>query len=117
MGFGGACGGSRAARADGAAILVWNRRAEQLARVEGDWAARTATLGTADAAKWVKRREYCFDAAAGNDQHGYADMSLPAEAAVTGRVCCKLEFFSNRHGAEQLEAADPKRQPVRAAAS
>jgi hypothetical protein len=35
--------------------------AEQLARMERDWAARTTALGTADAAKWVNRRrqEHC----------------------------------------------------------
>ena len=31
---------------------------EQLARMECDWAAHTAALGTADAAKWVNRQEY-----------------------------------------------------------
>jgi hypothetical protein len=35
-----------------------NRRAEQLARMERDWAANTTALGTADAAKWVNRQEY-----------------------------------------------------------
>ena len=60
MGFGGECGGSRAARADGAVVWVWNRRSEQLARMAHDWAAPTTALGTAGAAKWVKRREYCL---------------------------------------------------------
>ena len=60
MGFGGECGGSRAARADGAVVWVWNRRSEQLARMERDWAAPTTALGTAGAAKWVNRREYCL---------------------------------------------------------
>ena len=60
MGFGGECGGSRAARADGAVVWVWNRRTEQLARVERDWAAQTTALGTADAAKWVNRQEHCL---------------------------------------------------------
>ncbi len=59
MGFGGECGHSRAARADGAGVWVWNRRAEQLARMERELAAHTTALGTADAAKWVKRRENC----------------------------------------------------------
>ena len=59
MGFGGEFGGSRAARADGAGLWAWDRRAEQLARMERDLTAHTAALGTADAAKWVKRREYC----------------------------------------------------------
>ena len=59
MGFGGECGNSRAARADGTHAWVWNRRSEQLARMECDWAAHTTALGTADAAKWVNRREYC----------------------------------------------------------
>jgi hypothetical protein len=59
-GFGGECGGSRAARADGAVVWVWNRRSEQLARMEHDWAAPTTALGTAGAAKWVNRREYCL---------------------------------------------------------
>ena len=60
MGFGGECGNSRAARADGAGVWVWNRRAEQLARMERDLTAHTAALGTADASKWVNRHEYCL---------------------------------------------------------
>ncbi len=59
MGYGGECGGSRAARADGAVVWIWNRRSEQLERMERDLTAHTAALGTADAAKWVNRREYC----------------------------------------------------------
>ena len=59
MGFGGECGGSRAARADGAVVWAWNRLSEQLARMERDWAAHTTALGTADAAKWVSRQEHC----------------------------------------------------------
>jgi hypothetical protein len=61
VGFGGECGNSRAARADGAGVWVWNRRAEQLARMERDLVAHTTALGTADAAKWVwvKRRDNC----------------------------------------------------------
>ena len=59
MGFGGECGNSRAARADGAGVWVWNRRAERLACTERDLTAHTAALETADAAKWVKRRENC----------------------------------------------------------
>ena len=57
MGIGGECGNSRAPRADGAVVWVWNRRTEQLARMECDWAAHTMVLGTADAAKWVSRQE------------------------------------------------------------
>ena len=49
MGFGGECGGSRAPRADGLDVWVWNRRFEQLARMERDWAAHTSALETADA--------------------------------------------------------------------
>ena len=60
MGFGGECGGSRAAGADGAGVWVWNRRFEQLARMERDWAAPTTAFGTAGAAKWVNRHEYCL---------------------------------------------------------
>ena len=60
VGFGGECGNGRAARADGAGVWVWDRRAEQLARMEHDWVAPTTALGTADAAKWVKRREHCL---------------------------------------------------------
>jgi len=60
VGFGGECGGSRAARADGAVVWVWNRRFEQLARIEHDWVAPTTALGTAGAAKWVNRQEYCL---------------------------------------------------------
>ena len=59
MGIGGEFGISRAARADGAVVWVWNRRAEQLARRERDLAAYTAALETADAAKWVNRQEHC----------------------------------------------------------
>ena len=58
MGFGAECGNSRAPRADGAVVWVWNRRTEQLARMECDWAAHTMVLGTADAAKWVSRQEH-----------------------------------------------------------
>jgi hypothetical protein len=60
VGFGGECGGSRAARADGAVVWVWNRRSEQLARMAHDWAAPTTALGTAGAAKWVNRHNYCL---------------------------------------------------------
>jgi hypothetical protein len=60
VGFGGECGDSRAARADGAVVWVWNRRFEQLARLERDWTAHTTALGTAGAAKWVNRHEYCL---------------------------------------------------------
>ena len=60
MRFGGECGGSRAARADGIDIWVWNRRTKQLARMERDFAAHTTALETADAAKWVNRQEYCL---------------------------------------------------------
>ena len=60
MGFGGECGNSRAAGADGAGVWVWNRRSEQLERMEHDWAAPTTALGTAGAAKWVNRHEYCL---------------------------------------------------------
>ena len=59
MGFGGEFGGSRARRADGAGLWAWDRRAEQLARMERDLTAHTAALETADAAKWVNRQEYC----------------------------------------------------------
>jgi hypothetical protein len=60
VGFGGEFGGSRAARADGAGLWAWDRRAEQLARMERDLAAHTVALETADASKWVNRREYCL---------------------------------------------------------
>ena len=59
MGFGGECGGSRAARAHGTHAWVWDRRFEQLARMECDLAAHTTALGTADAAKGVIRLEHC----------------------------------------------------------
>ena len=59
MGLRGECGGSQAARADGAVVWVWNRRSEQLERMEHDLTARTTALGTAGAAKWVNRQEYC----------------------------------------------------------
>jgi len=59
VGFGGECGKSRAPRADGTHAWVWDRRAEQLARMEHDWVAPTTALGTAHAAKWVIRRENC----------------------------------------------------------
>ena len=76
MGFGGECGGSRAARADGAGVWVWNRRAEQLARMERDLTAHTAALGTADAGKGVKPAGALLDATARDDQHEYSDRSL-----------------------------------------
>ncbi len=60
MGFGGECGNSRAARVDGAGVWAWDRRAEQLARMERDLAVHTAALETADASKWVNRQEYCL---------------------------------------------------------
>ena len=53
MGFGGECGNSRAARADGTHVWAWERRSEHLARVECDCAAHTTGLETADAVKWV----------------------------------------------------------------
>ena len=60
MGFGGEYGNSRAARADGAGVWAWNRRIKQLARMKCDLGARTTALGTADAATWVNRQEYCL---------------------------------------------------------
>jgi len=59
VGFGGECGGSRAARAHGTHAWVYDRRIKQLARMERDWAAYTTALETADATKWVNRQEYC----------------------------------------------------------
>jgi hypothetical protein len=77
VGFGGECGNR---------VALWsglNRRSEQLACMECDLAAHTTALGTADAAKWVNRQEYCcqVDATARNDQHGYIDRSM----SETGR--------------------------------
>ncbi len=60
MGFGGECGGSQAARAHGTHAWVYDRRIKQLARMEGDWAARTTALGTSDAAREVIRQEHCW---------------------------------------------------------
>jgi hypothetical protein len=60
VGFGGECGGSRAARAASINVWAWSRRAEQLARMERDLMAHTTALGTADAAKWVNRQENCL---------------------------------------------------------
>ncbi len=59
MGFGRKCGNSRAARADGTHAWVWDRRFEQLARMERDWAAHTTALETADAVKGVHRPKDC----------------------------------------------------------
>ena len=59
MGFGGECGNSRAPRTDGTHARVWDHRFEQLARIRRDLMAHTTALETADAAKWVKRQEYC----------------------------------------------------------
>jgi hypothetical protein len=59
VGFGGECGGSRAVGAHGTHAWVYDRRIKQLARMEGDWAARTTALGTADAAKGVIRQDHC----------------------------------------------------------
>jgi hypothetical protein len=60
VGFGGECGGSRAVGAHGTHAWVYDRRIKQLARMGRDWAARTTALGTAGAAKWVNRHEYCL---------------------------------------------------------
>ena len=60
MRFGGECGGSRAASADGTGVWVYNRRAEQLARMERDLGAHSMALGTSDVAKWVNRQEHCL---------------------------------------------------------
>ena len=83
VGFGGECGGSRAARADGAVVWAWKRRAEQLARMERDLMAHTTALGTADAAKWVggccevgEPAGALFNAIARDNQHEYFDRSL-----------------------------------------
>ena len=60
MGFGGECGSSRAARADGTHVWVlWDCLSEHLARMERDWAAHTTDLETADAAKGVHRPKDC----------------------------------------------------------
>ena len=59
MGFGGECGNSRAARADGTNAWVWDRRLEHLARMERDWAAHATPVETADAAKGVHRPKDC----------------------------------------------------------
>ena len=48
------------ARVPGTHAWVYDRRIKQLARMEGDWAARTTALGTADVAKRVNRQEYCL---------------------------------------------------------
>ncbi len=77
MGFGGECGGSRAARADGAVVWVWNRRFEQLARMERDWAAHTGHgLGNGGCCEVGEPAQLLFDAAARDDQHKYSDGSL-----------------------------------------
>ena len=60
MRFGGECGGSRAARANGTDLWAWKCRSKQLARMERDLVAHTTALGTADAAKWVNRQVYCW---------------------------------------------------------
>ena len=78
MGFGGEFGNGRAARADGAGLWAWDRRAEQLARMERDLTAHTAALGTADAAKWVKRRENC-------STQPRATISMGISASLCGR--------------------------------
>ena len=78
MGFGGECGNGRAARADGAGVWAWDRRVEQLARMERDLTAHTAALGTADAAKWVNRREYC-------STQPRATISMGISAGASGR--------------------------------
>ena len=78
MGFGGESGNSRAARADGAGVCAWNRRIKQLARMERDLTAHTAALGTADAAEWVNRREYC-------STQPRATISMGISAGLCGR--------------------------------
>ena len=91
MGFEGEFGGSRAARAVGADVWVWNRRAEQLARMERDWAARTTALETADAAKWVKRREYC---------------------STQPRATINMNISTSPSGRSVTEAAERRRGPL-----
>ena len=75
MGFGGECGGSRAARAVSINVWAWNRRAEQLARMERDWAAHHG-LGNGGCCEVGEPAGALFDAAARDDQHKYSDRSL-----------------------------------------
>ena len=77
MGFGGKGGGSRAARADGTVVWVWNSRSKQLARMERDFAAHTTALEMADAAKWVNRQDYCL-----TQPRATIIMSMPAGPCV-----------------------------------
>ena len=90
MGFGGECGNSRAARADSTHAWVWYRRAEQLARMERDLTAHTAALETADAAKWVKRRENC-------STHSRTTISMNMSTSPCGRSA--TESAERRRGA------------------
>ncbi len=77
MGFEGKVGGSRAARADGTVVWVWNSRSKQLARMERDFAAHTTALEMADAAKWVNRQDYCL-----TQPRATIIMSMPAGPCV-----------------------------------
>jgi hypothetical protein len=61
---------------DDAVVWAWDRRAEQLARMECDWAAHTPAFGTADAAKMGEPAGALFDANARDDQHQYVGRSL-----------------------------------------
>ncbi len=69
VGFGGEFGGSRAARAGGTGVWAWNRRAEQLARMEHDLAAHTTALGNGGCCEVGEPAGALFDATARNDQH------------------------------------------------
>ncbi len=65
----------RAATADGTDDWVWNCGLEQLTRPERDCVAHATALGTADAAKWVNRHEYCSKQA-----HKRVSRDLPARS-------------------------------------
>ena len=54
---------------DGIDAWARNRRSEQLARKERDWAALTTALGTAKCCKMDALAGVLFDATAHNDQH------------------------------------------------
>ena len=85
MGFGGECGGSRAARADGAVVWVWNRRSEQLERMVHDWVAHHG-LGNGGCCEVGEPARVLFDAGARDDQHKYSDRSLRGTSRGSSRA-------------------------------
>ena len=117
MGFGGEFGskfgGGRAATADGTDDWVWNRGFEQLARPERDWAAHATALGTADAAKWVNRQEYCSKQARKRVSRDLPAGSRwrPTLESATMRRSTGGRTISNSNAAPGQHSASKRRPP------